>query len=64
MLCVYDYTHCGTNRPNANSRKLALQIQSMYAAMDVVQTLDLADLLLSAFTPERMQHVRRGCSHL
>ncbi|MGB0415725.1 MAG: NADPH-dependent FMN reductase [Coraliomargarita sp.] len=43
----------GTNRPNANSRTLAHQIQSIYAAMDEpVQILDLADLPAAAFTPE------------
>lgn len=43
----------GTNRPNANSRKIARQIQSIYAAMDEpVRLLDLADLPVAAFTPE------------
>jgi len=43
----------GTNRPNANSRKVAHQIQSIYAARDQpVQILDLADMPAAAFTPE------------
>ena len=43
----------GTNRPNANSRKLAHQIKSIYSAIgEPVQILDLADLPAAAFSPE------------
>lgn len=43
----------GTNRPDANSRKIALEIQSIYRSIGVkVQLLDLIDLPLELFEPK------------
>ncbi len=43
----------GTNRPNANSRKIALEIESIYKALEVETTLlDLIDLPADIFHPK------------
>lgn len=43
----------GTNRPNSNTRKVATQLEAIYAALNVpVKTLDLAQLPPEIFSPE------------
>jgi len=43
----------GTNRPGANSRKIALEIASIYESLNVAtHTLDLQDLPSELFAPE------------
>jgi chromate reductase len=42
----------GTNRPDANSRKIALELKAMYEGLEVeVSLLDLADLPAEIFAP-------------
>lgn len=43
----------GTNRPDANSRKIACEIESIYQSLDVeTKRLDLIDLPAALFTPD------------
>jgi chromate reductase len=43
----------GTNRPNSNTRKVATQLEAIYAALNVpVKTLDLAQLPPEIFSPD------------
>ena len=53
----------GTNRPNANSRKLALQIQSMYAALgERVRIWTWQTCRRAPLRHRPMRSARRSCS--